>query len=341
VPTEIEKSQDSPGAEQSLAHPLAPHRHKRTDYIAEGFRNKTKGEGLFNLLTYTGVGLFGVTAFSVFATWLLKDSRFFSKQFEGTVEKLTDRFSKNAATRTATRDFIDDKLTIAALFTGGSIMSVLPIKWLEDSKAKIVKSFDYLIYGEERALNDPSIQQAHRELEEAPSQTWLSIGASRVSAFLATYGTSLLGGSMGSPLGKLSGHSIKSVSAGAGRAIDKALQGDAHIVEQIKTAQAASPHEIMKNEREATKIWSYITMDAFYTAITSYTLFAFTRVFGAFFGKESALDMQAEHAAVLPAAASAPASNIAAAHDEKPRATVAQAVHHDRLSAAAAHELTA
>ncbi len=265
-------------------------------YITEGFRNKTKGEGYFNTLTYTGVGYFGVTAFSIYLTYLLRDrDGYLAKAFKPVVDGATKFFSRNATTaEEATRiaQKVDSNMNIAALFTGGTVVSLLPIKWLEDHKSSIVKKLDAKIYGQEAIDNDPALIEAHKELDSVPRQTWRSVLTSRLLAFAATYSTSFLVGDDKSFIGKKTGLSIDRAGASIGRHIDSRLnRGDAQIVAQNNAAGLASPGGLTRAaanpDRVSARIWGYIAMDGFYTLITSKALFVFTRIFAPFYDKRA------------------------------------------------------
>lgn len=273
---------------------------KKHNYVAEGFQNRTRGEAAFNAISYAGVGYFAVTAVSIFLTWVLRDSKA-SSWYNGQLERVTqfaNRFRKVEEGTEAYQKLakgVDSNMTIATLFAGGTIMSVLPIKWMEDNKAKIVRSFDRMLYGKEKVENDPTIRAAHEDLAAAPKQTWTSVFASRVLAFAATFGTSLLMGANTSFLGKR-GHSIDKYSIHAGRWLDGAINhNDRGALKAIEKVREKSPHDLVRFDpkhpnkpvdRTSSKVFSYITLDAFYTLITSSALYVFTRVFAPMFDKE-------------------------------------------------------
>jgi hypothetical protein len=192
---------------------------------------------------------------------------------------------------------------IATLFLGGTIASVLPVKWLEDKKPQIVKKLDRMLYNEAE-FNSPEIQEAHKELDEMPKQTWLSVFGSRVVAFAATLSVFLAMGSNKSPLAKHTGESIDKRSIQFGRWFDKLLhRNNSEVVAQIEKATATNLEKMspvhgdsalkglevirgdVGGDRVASRVWSYISLDAFYTAITSASLFVFTRIFGGLVGK--------------------------------------------------------
>ena len=190
------------------------------------------------------------------------------------------------------------------MFTGGTLVSVLPIKWLEDCKAGFVKWLDKLHYGADHIATDLHFAQAHREMEEIPQQTWKSVGASRLSSFIATYGTSFI-----------IGPSINKFSIRAGRCIDAfSNYNNSSVWNQISHARQTSPHASIPKERMASIVWGYIVLDAIYTAITAASLFSFTRIFAPLLGKEAPVEATAsvtlaeKEVPVTPKSAPEPAS---------------------------------
>jgi hypothetical protein len=268
----------------------------RSDAVREGFKSHTEGEKKFNNLTYKWVGYFGVTAFSVFLTWLIKDTKPLSGYFQKGVTKLTETFTsihKNDAVKR--KGFFNSVLTIGTLFTGGSIVSVLPIKWLEDNKLRLVKKFDREIYGDEAVATDPKIMAAHQLIAAQPKQSWASVVGSRVTAFIATYGTLLVIGANDGMLAKKLGTSIDTLGVNFGRFMDRIRSsGNPKRIQKIGTAiteNIADPN-LNKELRTLTahdsifsKVFSYIGMDAIYTLITSVGLFVSTRFLGPLFYK--------------------------------------------------------
>ncbi len=313
-------------------------RSKR-NVIAEGFRNRTKGERLFNRITYTGVAFFGVTSISVLMTWILRDNPKTSAKYEAFVKKVCERFPKHEPA-------INSNATIATLFTGGTIVSVLPIKWLEDNKARLVKKFDHWFYGKEIAEKDPDIVAAHKEMEALPQQTWGSVFSSRLIAFAATLGTALVMGSNESPLARATGESIDRRSTQFGRWMDKTLnKNNPAIVKQIEEITAANKAmtdkgiEILREaphvDRVATRIWSYIGLDGFYSIITSVTLYAFTRILAPIIGKKSkeeALTTQQVKDAPTTLPVAAEPKHTATHTEHAPTHHVSQTTHHQRLA---------
>lgn len=296
--------------------------------IADGFRNHTRGETLFNRITYLGVGYFGVTGVSVFLTWLLRDYHAVAPSFK----KMTTYLQKSLENHSmpGLAKIVDSNMTILTLFLGGSLASVLPVKWLEDNKSKIVQNFDRKIYGKEVVENDPEIRAAHEAMEAMPKQTWSSVITSRVLAFATTFGTSFLMGSERTPVGKATGHSIDSISTRAGRSIDRRLNKNnpeaLRDIEKAVEANFQSTHDdgtpftqpvVMREwsgtlsrlnakgekydaehvdwkigtgaDRIPSRVFSYITLDGLYTVVTSATLYIFTRVLAPILGKKQKL----------------------------------------------------
>lgn len=353
MPVEEQKqtNQPSPPLPAVSAPATAP---KKRSLVADGFKNRTRGEGLFNQLTYTGLGYFGVTGFSIFLTWFLRDFKavapHFNKFAEGVVKSvreskipLVPKFEK----------LVNSNITIATLFVGGTAVSVLPIKALEDHKAGIVKKLDELLYGKAKADNDPQIQQAHAEMEALPKQTWKSVFASRGLAFAATYATSMLMGSEKTPFSKLlskkgdtaTGRSIDSVAIDIGRGADRYLHewhpNSKQIGAEIDAARAASmvtahgtpkQRDIVRSgphtDRTMSRILSYVAMDGFYTLITSQALFVFTRVLAPMFDKKPKQAALPAPAPVTPVPFDAPASPD---HAAAPKLQLGSAKHEGRL----------
>jgi hypothetical protein len=268
----------------------------RKEVIHLGFQNKTRGEAAFNLISYAGFGYFVVTATSVLATWLLRDSKAFGPTFE---KQITTRFVN---TRVAKFLHIDTSvMNILTLFAGGTIASVLPVKWLEDRKPKVVKKLDYMLYSEDQFYNDPKIKEAHKELDEMPKQTWLSVFGSRIVAFVATFSVLFIIGGNKSPIARLTGGSLDQGSIRFGRWMDKVvhkaepealaltLKTNRERMNPALGAKALGGEEVIRDavggDSIASRVWSYVGLDAFYTLITSASLWISTRVFGAIVGK--------------------------------------------------------
>lgn len=305
---QAERAENGPTNDLSQLDKIRETRFKRKEVIAEGFKNKTKGEAVFNGLSYVGVGYFGVTATSVAMTWLLRDTK-----------KIAPVFEKYVTSRVKKIGINPSFANIATLFMGGTLATVLPVKWLEDRKPQIVRQLDNILYSDQELANNPKIEAAHHELDIMPKQTWVSLVSSRVVAFAATLGVFLLMGANDSPVAKLFGkagrQSLDEKSIKFGRWMDRTLhsgnrvvsdQIDAAIAENkwrmqrlregqkkrldgmevIRDAKDTSGN-VVKGDRIASRVWSYIGLDAIYTLVTSACLWPFTRIFGGIFGKPS------------------------------------------------------
>lgn len=319
----------------------------RRDVIREGFKNKTRGEAWFNGISYIGVGYGLVTAVSVFMTWLMRDTKNASKFFE-----------KHIISKATKLGWSSSIASIGTLFIGGTLASVFPVKWLEDAKPQIVKKLDRFIYSDEE-LQSPKVKEAHKELDELPKQTWLSIFGSRVVAFAATFGVYALMGSNKGPLARTTGHSLDEISIRFGRFMDRFINKnnpqaiaeiDAAIATNLQRIKSSGPDalgglEVIRGtkgaDRVTTKVWSYIGIDAIYTLITSVSLFVSTRVLGGLIGKPRTPTTnetkQPQHHAALSSALESPAPQHAETPD-KPHTTAHGFTHLERL-AQPAHSL--
>ncbi|MFM9889510.1 MAG: hypothetical protein ACKVOE_02535 [Rickettsiales bacterium] len=265
--------------------------HNRSDYIAEGFKNRTHGEAKFNFRTYVGLGFFGALAASLGLTVALRDSKWIAPQYEKILDlagNLT-KFGKTGEALAAHKANVNSLGTIATMFTGTTIMAILPIKWREDHKAEIIKKYDRDYYGEERVNNDPMIKQAHALIDAAPKQTWKSVIGSRFVALAATLGVAHIIGSNESILGVSRGWSIDKMSIKAGRALDGLFNRNPKAAEAIAAATKRSANDLLREgagaDRMASRIFNYLTLDGLYTLMTSSVLFVFTRVLAPVFDK--------------------------------------------------------
>jgi hypothetical protein len=288
--------------------------------VREGFKSHTKGESKFNSLTYKWVGYFGVTGFSVFLTWLIKDTKPLSGYFQKAVKSLTNQFTGIHAQDAKKREgLFNSILTIGTLFTGGSIVSVLPIKWLEDNKLRLVKKFDRQIYGDEAVENDPQIVAAHKLLEAQPKQGWGSVIGSRATAFLATLGTWFIIGRNDGKIAKTLGTSIDTLGVQFGRFADRIRSfNHPERIEKIHRAvkvNIADPklsgelRDLTSHDSMFSRIFSYIGMDGLYTIVTSIGLFVSTRFLGPIFDKNKQPSGQPDTAGTIAAHDTAPARN--------------------------------
>lgn len=183
---------------------------KTTEQTAEhthnGKRTRTIGENLFDATTYGGLALLGneLTAASIIGTAekglkpeimnkpVSKLSVMDSIRgavgksyigFDKFVQKLNkDRF---AYFKPHGEDSVSRFTYIAFAIIGGFVM-VPFIRALEDNKGKAVKFADRFIHGK-KAETDPNMVEAHKEMEEAPKQTWESLLKGRLLTVGAAY----------------------------------------------------------------------------------------------------------------------------------------------------------
>ena len=148
-------------------------------------RVKTSGERLFDGATYIGVGiglneLISIKSFDVFENGLLKPFYDWAKEFSAKAPGISkiDYIGKGRFLR------------VCVALVGGTIV-LLPIKWLEASKASIVGFFDRHIYGV-KPEDDATISRLHQEMEKAPKQTWRSLIEGRLVVMAAAFGIDYL-----------------------------------------------------------------------------------------------------------------------------------------------------
>jgi hypothetical protein len=264
-------------------------RAKERDAVSEGFKAHTKGEKLFNDLTYTGLGYFGVTGLSVFMTWLIRDTEPLRQYFDKAVTAVSKLpYMKNGARSI---------LNIGTLFLGGSLMTVTGVKALEDNKASFVKWADKnIFYGKEEVTTNPELIAAHEIIDAQPKQTWASVGLSRVVAFVATISSWLLIGQNKGWISKHLNTSIDTMGTQFGRWSSRTLKPSladdvTHAVEADKARfveinGGTNMRDLNDHDKHwTTKVFSYFGTDALYTVITSIGLFISTRFLAPVFDK--------------------------------------------------------
>lgn len=291
--------------EAAKARDRAMSRAKERDAVSEGFKAHTKGEKLFNDITYTGLGYFGVTSFSVFMTWLFRDTKYFGPKFAKAAEKVATWLSKGGTPSADAVETTQSWLRVGALFTGGSLMTVTGVKALEDNKAALVKHFDKQIYGEEAIKNDPEIVAAHKIIEAQPKQTWASVGWSRVVAFVATISSLFLIGANSGFISKRIGTSFDTIGLQFGRwggrmvnKIKKNTEAVDNINEAIKENKAVHDNfrtMVKGKDTQLVKTLSDFGADGLYTVITAVGLFVFTRILAPIFDKTGLENWSKEH----------------------------------------------
>lgn len=141
---------------------------------------RTWGETLFNTTTYAGLALVGNEAT---ATWILEqDGR---SNLMGRAIRSCGEFFKKIGTP-GKLPYLQKRINYINFAIIGGFTMVPFIKFLEDNKGRCVRFADNLFYGD-RAKTDPEIAQKHEEMDNAPKQTWGSLGKGRLLTVAAAY----------------------------------------------------------------------------------------------------------------------------------------------------------
>lgn len=153
---------------------IAPARKKRLS---------TWGEKVFDWGTYAGVALGGNEAVSLVIM---------TQAEHGKGQKWYDQgmafFKKLGEKKTFIPEYAAKGHLFRILIAVIGGMTVVPlVKYLEDNKGKIVRTLDRKHYGA-HADTDPAIVAAHKEMDEAPKQTWGSLWKGRVLTVFAAIG---------------------------------------------------------------------------------------------------------------------------------------------------------
>ena len=154
-------------------------------------RQKTWGERAFNWGTYGGIALMGNEATSLVITRSADKGAAHHryKQFESFFK----RFDTKAADASALRDYVAGnatkfgeskaRLPFLLLATVGGMFMVPFVKYAEDHKGELVRKLDRGHYGS-LTDRDPKLIEAHKEMDEAPKQTWSSLGKGRLTTVI-------------------------------------------------------------------------------------------------------------------------------------------------------------
>lgn len=142
-------------------------------------RSKTGGERLFDLTTYGGLGLIGNEAT---ASYIVGEKE--SANFIGRAYRRCDEFLKNVG-KPGKLPYLQQRMNYISFAIIGGFVMVPFIKWLEDNKGRCVRFADRIIHGEE--ANNPEIAKRHEEMDNAPKQSWSSLGKGRIVTVAAAY----------------------------------------------------------------------------------------------------------------------------------------------------------
>lgn len=183
-----------------------------------------------------------------------------------------------------------------SFYLTGGFAVLVPMKLLEDRKVELVKKWDKEIYGP--AVDDPQIEQAHRELEQAPKQSWSSIFGSRILSLIPFYITTLALWSHDSPLAKATkgavymDRPIAAVSRKIGKTFAK-VTNNTEAVTRIEAMEKAYPKSMKEgavesNDRDPnhSALPYYFISEAITSAIVARAIYLLTRVLGPIIGRD-------------------------------------------------------
>lgn len=158
-------------------------------------RNKTWGEHIFNWRTYGGIALLGNEAASLLITEAVPKI--------GLTKGLYDKGIKLSARLNFAPAYVSKgRMFDVLLAVIGGMLMVPFIKYAEDHKGEQVRKLDRKHYGE-LTDSDPKLIEAHKEMDEAPKQTWGSLWKGRAITVVAALGVDSLVGWKDAPSKKL------------------------------------------------------------------------------------------------------------------------------------------
>lgn len=151
-------------------------------------RQKTFGENLFDWSVYAGIGWIANEFLSgiINDKTVYKGAPFYKAYHQGLtglqngLQKITKMTPERAL------KWVERPFNILILTIGGNLL-VLPMKWAEDHKGALVRFADRMIHGN-KVDTDPTIQEAHKEMDESPKQSWGSLGQSRLITMAGAVG---------------------------------------------------------------------------------------------------------------------------------------------------------
>ena len=158
---------DKPYASTVAAVGSSMPEHKRT-------APKSRGENVFNEVTYGGVGWLANAVVSTAVAYGLTESEIGKPHYERESKKLNKAFGRGINELERTKGFV----RTFALMVGGTAL-IMPIKWLEDGKTKIVDKFNDW-FGSDLTPEKEKISV--KEMQEEPKQTWWTELGSRLVA---------------------------------------------------------------------------------------------------------------------------------------------------------------
>lgn len=148
-------------------------------HVEPSNRQKTGGEHLFDATTYGGLALVGN---EMTATWIVEQKT--KQNLIGQAYREGDSFFKNLG-KPGTLPYLQNRFNYISFAIIGGFVMVPFIKWLEDNKGRCVRFADRIFYGER--ANTPEIAKKHEEMDNAPKQSWGSLGKGRLLTVAAAY----------------------------------------------------------------------------------------------------------------------------------------------------------
>ncbi|MES2983727.1 MAG: hypothetical protein V4735_00890 [Pseudomonadota bacterium] len=154
-------------------------------------RHQSWGEKVFNFGTYGGVAMLGNEVASFGITEAVKEGRVAHapyKHFESLFSGLK-RFTNSSGAARLPEYVIGTaakapRLPYLLVATLGGMFMVPFVKALEDRKGSIVRALDRSHHGDAKVDNDPQLLEAHREMDDAPKQSWGSLWKGRVTTVI-------------------------------------------------------------------------------------------------------------------------------------------------------------
>jgi hypothetical protein len=151
-------------------------------------RKKTWGEKVFNFGTYGGVALLGNEATSLIITRQAEDG-IFKTHFT----KFQNWFKKFDGKPSVPEYIGKGQIANVLMAVLGGMLMVPFVKYLEDNKGSIVRTLDRDHYGT-KADTHPQLVEAHKEMDQAPKQTWGSLWKGRALTVASAIGVDYLVG---------------------------------------------------------------------------------------------------------------------------------------------------
>ncbi len=166
-------------------------------------RRKTWGEKKFDFLNYAGFALVGNEVLGTTFTVMAEASSWYKETFVPLFTEKLPKFIENRTWKSLVPKYVTSErmpMLMVAIISGNFMVPF--IKHYEDRKGEIVRRFDLKHYGK-RGLSDHEITKAHKDMDDAPKQSWGSLWKGRVVTILSAIGVDALIGWEGAPTTKL------------------------------------------------------------------------------------------------------------------------------------------